>query len=64
MLVKELNYNVRDKYYLKEKNIWFYLAYLLKNFKNTKLVKKIKAKKKELRKKDGKYERYYKRKIF
>ena len=54
LLVKELNYNVRDKYYLKEKNIWFYLAYLLKNFKNTKLVKKIKAKKKELRKKGWK----------
>ena len=54
LLVKELNYNVRDKYYLKEKNIWFYLAYLLKNFKNIKLVKKIKAKKKELRKKGWK----------
>lgn len=54
LLVKELNYNVREKYYLKEKNIWFYLAYLLKNFKNTKLIKKIKAKKKELRKKGWK----------
>lgn len=54
LLVKELNYNVRDKYYLKEKNIWFYLAYLLKNFKNTKLIKKIKSKKKELRKKGWK----------
>lgn len=54
LLVKELNYNVSDKYYLKEKNIWFYLAYLLKNFKNTKLIKKIKSKKKELRKKGWK----------
>lgn len=54
LLVKELNYNVKEKYYLKEKNIWFYLAYLLKNFKNTKLIKKIKAKKKELRKKGWK----------
>lgn len=54
LLVKELNYNVRDKYYLKEKDIWFYLAYLLKNFKNTKLIKKIKARKKELRKKGWK----------
>ena len=53
-LVKELDYNVMDKYYLKEKDIWFYLAYLLKNFKNTKLIKKIKAKKKELRKKGWK----------
>lgn len=53
-LVKELNYNVREKYYLKEKDAWFYLAYLLKNFKNTKLVKKIKAKKKELRRKGWK----------
>ncbi|WP_302163201.1 lipopolysaccharide core heptose(II) kinase RfaY [uncultured Fusobacterium sp.] len=53
-LVKELNYNVREKYYLKEKDAWFYLAYLLKNFKNTKLIKKIKAKKKELRKKGWK----------
>lgn len=51
LLVKELNYNVREKYYLKEKDIWFYLAYLLKNFKNTKLVKKIKEKKKKLREK-------------
>ena len=54
LLVKELNYNVRKKYYLKEKDIWFYLAYLLKNLKNTKLIKKIKAKKKELRKKGWK----------
>lgn len=54
LLVKELNYNVREKYYLKEKDIWFYLAYLLKKFKNTKLIKKIKAKKKELRKKGWK----------
>lgn len=54
LLVKELNYNVSDKYYLKEKDIWFYLAYLLKNFKNTKLIKKIKSKKKELRKKGWK----------
>ena len=54
LLVELLNYNVREKYYLKEKDIWFYLAYLLKNFKNTKLIKKIKAKKKELRKKGWK----------
>ena len=54
LLVKELNYNVREKYYLKGKNIWFYLAYLLKNLKNTKLIKKIKSKKKELRKKGWK----------
>ena len=54
LLVKELNYNVKDKYYLKEKDIWFYLAYLLKNFKNTRMIKKIKAKKKELRKKGWK----------
>lgn len=54
LLVELLKYNVREKYYLKEKDIWFYLAYLLKNFKNTKLIKKIKAKKKELRKKGWK----------
>ena len=54
LLVELLNYNVREKYYLKEKDVWFYLAYLLKNFKNTKLIKKIKAKKKELRKKGWK----------
>lgn len=54
LLVKELNYNVRDKYYLDKKDIWVYLAYLLKNFKNTKLIKKIKAKKKELRRKGWK----------
>lgn len=54
LLVKELNYNVREKYYLEEKDMWFYLAHLLKNFKNTKLIKKIKAKKKELRKKGWK----------
>lgn len=53
-LVKELNYNVRKNYYLEEKDVWFYLAYLLKNFKNIKLVKKIKAKKKELRRKGWK----------
>lgn len=54
LLVELLNYKVREKYYLKEKDIWFYLAYLLKNFKNTKLIRKIKAKKKELRKKGWK----------
>ena len=54
LLVKELNYNVREKYYLKEKDIWFYLAYLLRNFKNTRLVKKIKEKKKKLREKGWK----------
>lgn len=54
LLVQELNYNVREKYYLKNRDIWFYLAWLLKNFKNTKFIKKIKAKKKELRKKGWK----------
>lgn len=54
LLVQELNYNVREKYYLENRDIWFYLARLLKNFKNTKLIKKIKAKKKELRKKGWK----------
>lgn len=54
LLVHELKFNVDEYYYNKEKGISFYAAYLLKNFKNLKLVKKIKEKKKELRKKGWK----------
>lgn len=54
LLVQELNYPVEEKYGEFQKDIGYILAKFIKNSKKLKIVKTIKGKKKELRKKGWK----------
>lgn len=54
LLVEELNYNIEEKYKIKKYTIGYLLASLIKRIKQTKIIKKIRKAKKDLRKKGWK----------